>query len=195
MRGGGYKGASAARANGPGRPRCSRWAPTPRRWCGQSTFSSIAPSTEKPSRSHRWSTNIPVSHCCIWRKLHHAERLVTELEKDFATAGGPPMVLRMDNGPELVSQALQRFCGDRIGMSYIPPGTWNNGYIELWGQWLQQRWIRGSFDPNQVPRLRFTGVAVCVVRRHLRRPSQACYRCLRASKAWRRSINRIAQCS
>jgi hypothetical protein len=62
-----------------------------------------------------------VSHCCIWRKLHHAERLVTELEKDFATAGGPPMVLRMDNGPELVSQALQRFCGDRIGMSYIPP--------------------------------------------------------------------------
>src|SRR6476620_6981492 len=28
------------------------------------------------------------------------------------------------------------------------------------GQWLQQRWIRGSFDPDQVPRLRFTGVAV-----------------------------------
>lgn len=23
----------------------------------------------------------------------------------------------------------------------------------VWGQWLQQRWIRGSFDPNQVPRL------------------------------------------
>src|SRR6476619_1933178 len=28
------------------------------------------------------------------------------------------------------------------------------------GQWLQQRWIRGSFDPNQVPGLRFPGVAV-----------------------------------
>jgi transposase InsO family protein len=80
-----------------------------------------------------------VSHCCIWRKLHHAERLVTELEKDFATAGGPPMVLRMDNGPELVSQALQRFCGDRIGMSYIPPGTpWNNGYIESFNNRLRK---------------------------------------------------------
>ena len=52
-----------------------------------------------------------------------AERLVTELEAVFAAAGGPPTVLRMDNGPELVSQALQRFCADRVGLSYIPPGT------------------------------------------------------------------------
>jgi hypothetical protein len=27
----------------------------------------------------------------------------------------------------------------------------------VWGQWLQQRWIRESFIPNQVPRLWFTG--------------------------------------
>jgi putative transposase len=39
-----------------------------------------------------------------------AERLVTELERVFAAAGGPPMVLRMDNGPEMISQALQQFC-------------------------------------------------------------------------------------
>ncbi len=39
-----------------------------------------------------------------------AERLVAELERVFAVAGGPPQVLRMDNGPELVSQALQQFC-------------------------------------------------------------------------------------
>jgi putative transposase len=39
-----------------------------------------------------------------------AERLVEELERVFAAAGGPPKVLRMDNGPELVSQALQQFC-------------------------------------------------------------------------------------
>ena len=38
-----------------------------------------------------------------------AERLVTELETAFVLAGGPPKVLRMDNGPELVSQVLQRF--------------------------------------------------------------------------------------
>ncbi len=60
-----------------------------------------------------------------------SERLVAELEKVFAVAGGPPKVLRMDNGPELVSQALQRFCDKKVGLSYIPPGTpWNNGYIE-----------------------------------------------------------------
>src|SRR6476661_2286947 len=47
----------------------------------------------------------------------------------FAAAGGPPKVLRMDNGPELVSQALQRFCDGKVGLSYIPPG-WRNGYIE-----------------------------------------------------------------
>jgi transposase InsO family protein len=39
-----------------------------------------------------------------------AERLVDELESAFTAAGGPPRVLRLDNGPELVSQALQRFC-------------------------------------------------------------------------------------
>ena len=27
-----------------------------------------------------------------------AERLIEELERSFAAAGGPPMVLRMDNG-------------------------------------------------------------------------------------------------
>jgi transposase InsO family protein len=51
-----------------------------------------------------------------------AERLVAELEQVFA-ASGPPRVLRMDNGPELVSQLLQQFCDGKVGLSYIPPGT------------------------------------------------------------------------
>ena len=51
-----------------------------------------------------------------------AERLVAALESVFSVAGGAPDGLRMDNGPELVSQALQRFCGDKVGLSYIPPG-------------------------------------------------------------------------
>ena len=46
-------------------------------------------------------------------------------------AGGPPKALPMDNGPELVSQALPRFCKGEVGLSYISPGTpWNNGYTE-----------------------------------------------------------------
>jgi transposase InsO family protein len=51
------------------------------------------------------------------------DRLVTELESAFAAARSPPKVLRMDNGPELVSQALQQFCDGKVGLSYIPPGA------------------------------------------------------------------------
>ena len=68
-----------------------------------------------------------------------AERLIDELERCFAAAGGPPMVLRMDNGPELISLALQQFCAGKVGMSYIPPGTpWNNGYIESFNRRLRR---------------------------------------------------------
>ncbi|WP_264991863.1 IS3 family transposase, partial [Mycobacterium montefiorense] len=66
------------------------------------------------------------------------EHLVEELKKVFAVVG-PPTVLRMDNGPELVSQALQQFCEGRVGLSYIPPGTpWNNGYIESFNNRLRK---------------------------------------------------------
>ncbi len=68
-----------------------------------------------------------------------AECLVAELEAVFTVAGGPPKVLRMDNGPELVSQALQRFCEGKVGLSYIPPGSpWDNGYIESFNNRLRK---------------------------------------------------------
>jgi putative transposase len=51
-----------------------------------------------------------------------AQRLTEELDKAFALWGGPPLVLRMDNGPEFISHVLQQFCGDQIGICYIPPG-------------------------------------------------------------------------
>ncbi|RBO85266.1 transposase InsO family protein [Nocardia puris] len=67
-----------------------------------------------------------------------AEKLVAELERVFATRGGPPKVLRMDNGPEMISHALQQFCADRVGIVYIPPGTpWNNGFIESFNRRLR----------------------------------------------------------
>lgn len=50
-----------------------------------------------------------------------AERLVTELERVFTATGGPPKVLRTDNGPEMISVALQQFCAERVGIVYIPP--------------------------------------------------------------------------
>jgi putative transposase len=68
-----------------------------------------------------------------------AERLIAELEKCFAAAGGPPRVLRMDNGPELISQALQSFCAGKVGLSYIPPGApWENGHIESFNNRLRR---------------------------------------------------------
>jgi transposase InsO family protein len=74
-----------------------------------------------------------------------AERLAEELERVFAAAGGPPKVLRMDNGPELVSHALQQFCAGKVGLSYIPPGTpWNNGYIESFNNRLRKECLNRS---------------------------------------------------
>lgn len=65
------------------------------------------------------------------------EELVAELARVFA-ARGVPKVLRCDNGPEMISEALQRFCADRVGITYIPPVTpWNNGYIESFNRRLR----------------------------------------------------------
>jgi putative transposase len=102
-----------------------------------------------------------------------AERLVDELERVFAMAGGPPMVLRMDNGPELVSQALQKFCEGKVGLAYISPGTpWNNGYIESlnnrlrqeclnrnhWNSLLEARVVVGDFKDEHNTRHRHSAL-------------------------------------
>ncbi len=40
-------------------------------------------------------------------------------------------MIRCDNGPELVSDALRVFYGGQINIGYIPPGEpWRNGFIE-----------------------------------------------------------------
>ena len=68
-----------------------------------------------------------------------AGRLVTQLQQVFDRCGGPPRVLRMDNGPEFISDALQQFCRNRVGLVYIPPGTpWNNGHIESFNNRLRR---------------------------------------------------------
>ena len=101
------------------------------------------------------------------------EDVVAELTKVFAAAGGPPKVLRMDNGPEFVSQALQRFCEGQLGMSYIPPGTpWNIGHIESfnnrlrreclnrnhWNTLLEARVVIGDFKDEHNKRHRHSAL-------------------------------------
>ncbi|WP_115261561.1 IS3 family transposase [Micrococcus luteus] len=59
-----------------------------------------------------------------------AERLTAHLE-DLVAARGAPAVLRSDNGPEFISEAMADWAGTRTGLSYIPPGSpWRNGYVE-----------------------------------------------------------------
>jgi putative transposase len=72
--------------------------------------------------------------------------LVAELTKVFAARGGPPKVLRMDNGPEMISQALHDFCRNRVGMLYIPPGCpWVNGYIESFNNRLRKECLNRNY--------------------------------------------------
>ncbi len=59
-----------------------------------------------------------------------ADRLTAHLE-DLVAARGAPAVLRSDNGPEFISDAMADWAGTSTGLSYIPPGSpWRNGYVE-----------------------------------------------------------------
>ena len=59
-----------------------------------------------------------------------ADVLIDELDR-IATTRGYPTVLRCDNGPELACAAMADWAGERVGLSFIPPGEpWRNGYVE-----------------------------------------------------------------
>ena len=62
-----------------------------------------------------------------------AEFLVSDVSAEVEVPdepGGPPEVLRMRNGPELVSQALQQFCDGKVGLSYIAGPPRSKGIVE-----------------------------------------------------------------
>ncbi len=59
-----------------------------------------------------------------------AERLTAHLDGLVAVRGAPA-VLRSDNGPEFISQAMADWAGTCTGLFYIPPGSpWRNGFVE-----------------------------------------------------------------
>ncbi|MEV0855127.1 integrase core domain-containing protein [Nocardia fluminea] len=64
---------------------------------------------------------------------------------------------------EFICIALQRFCTDKVGLVYIPPGTpWNNGFVEPfnrrlrteclnrnhWTSLLEARVVIGDFEAD-----------------------------------------------
>jgi transposase InsO family protein len=56
-----------------------------------------------------------------------ADRVVDHLQHLVAQRGAPA-VLRSDNGPEFIAQAIADWAGTRTGLPYIPPGSpWCNG--------------------------------------------------------------------
>src|SRR5699024_12870245 len=59
-----------------------------------------------------------------------ADRFIVQLE-ELIVQRGAPVVLRSDNGPEFISQAVTNWAANRTALSYIPPGQpWHNGYVE-----------------------------------------------------------------
>jgi len=89
---------------------------TPKKWADRYRDGGEAAMADRSSRPHRSPR----------RDAQRRERRIIK-------------VLRMDNGPELVFQALQRFCDNKVGLSYIPPGApWDGAYIESFNNRLRK---------------------------------------------------------
>ncbi len=59
-----------------------------------------------------------------------SDRLINELDR-LALQRGYPAVLHCDNSPELACDAMADWAGERVGLSFIPPGEpRRNGYVE-----------------------------------------------------------------
>ena len=83
----------------------------PRTWFGLSISNSIPWSAADNSTSHRSS--------------------MSTLIESLAVTRGYPKVLRSDNGPEFVCDAVAEWAQNRMGLIFIPPGQpWRNGYVE-----------------------------------------------------------------
>ena len=68
---------------------------------------------------------------CVDKSID-AQKVIELLDTIAIERGRRPRVLRMDNGPEFVSKALESWAGeDETIQAFIPPGQpWHNGYIE-----------------------------------------------------------------
>ncbi|QYB16228.1 integrase core domain-containing protein [Schaalia turicensis] len=67
----------------------------------------------------------------VARKLDAAS-VIELLDLACLEHGGRPRVIRMDNGPEFISHALQEWATeDGTFQAFIPPGQpWHNGFVE-----------------------------------------------------------------
>lgn len=75
-----------------------------------------------------------------------AKDVVELLDITMIERGSAPQVLRMDNGPEFIAQALACWCGEQgTGQAFAPPGQpWHNGFVEA----LHNRMRDESIEDN-----------------------------------------------
>jgi putative transposase len=112
--------------------------------------SSTAPDTAKADAPNKvWAVDFQFDHRrpAGQDRLHHRRahprmprrprRALHHRRPAHRRAGSPrrpaglPVVLRCDNGPELVCAAMAEWAAERVGLSFIPPGEpWRNGYVE-----------------------------------------------------------------
>ena len=71
-----------------------------------------------------------------------SERVIRSLEQIMSWRG-QPTVLRCDNGPEYVSEAMRAWAGKRgIGIEYIQPGKpQQNAYVERFNRTVRYEWL------------------------------------------------------
>lgn len=75
--------------------------------------------------------NTPRSLSSVIERNITAEHLAAVLDGLVGSRGVAPLVLRLDNGPELIATTLSNWCTGRTGMLFIPPGQpWKNPYVE-----------------------------------------------------------------
>jgi len=103
-------------------------------------------------------------------------RKLTELLDQVVAVRGYPQALRLDNGPEFISDTLARWAQGHTGLLFIPPGTpWNNGYIESFNGRLRDECL----NINSFWSLRHARAVIGIWRdeyNHVRRHSSLGYR-------------------
>jgi putative transposase len=78
-----------------------------------------------------------------------ADHVVAVLDRLAAERGGPPVYVRMDNGPELASHAIADWCRfTGTGSVFIDPGSpWQNAWIESLNGTFRDELLNGwQFD-------------------------------------------------
>jgi len=67
-----------------------------------------------------------------------SERIVRELEK-LVDWRGYPEIIRVDNGPEFIAQALEKWCSGKVILQFIQKGKpQQNGYVERFNRTFRE---------------------------------------------------------